>query len=145
MPTLEDAIKLAVDAHSGQVDKSGQPYILHPLRVMFAVTGVTEQIVAVLHDVIEDCDYIVDDLRQMGYSEDIIAALDCLTRHDDETYMEFVERAAANPIALKVKVADIEDNMDIRRLLEITDKDRDRLKKYRMAWEYLKQETPNGI
>ena len=140
MPTLEDAIQLAVKAHAGQVDKSGQVYILHPLRVMFAVDGEVVRIVAILHDVVEDSDITFDDLRAMGYSEEITDALACLTRRDDETYMEFVKRAMTNPLARQVKIADIEDNMDIRRLLDITDKDRDRLKRYRQAWEYLKGE-----
>lgn len=140
MPTLEDAIQLAVKAHAGQVDKAGQVYILHPLRVMFAVEGEIARIAAVLHDVVEDTDYTFDDLRQMGFSEAVIEVLDCLTRRDDETYMEFVERAAKHPIAKQVKLADIEDNMDIRRLQDITHKDQSRLKRYRNAWAFLKSE-----
>jgi len=138
MPTLEDAIQLAVKVHQGQVDKSGQVYILHPLRVMFAVEGETARMVAVLHDVVEDSQYTFDDLREMGYSDEVIDALDCLTRRNDETYIEFVKRASTNQIARQVKLADIEDNMDIRRLQDITDKDHERLKRYRQAWAYLK-------
>ena len=138
MPTLEKAIALAVKAHSGQVDKAGQVYILHPLRVMFAVEGEITRIVAVLHDVVEDSDTSFDDLREMGYSEDIVSALECLTRRDDETYMAFVQRASVNSIARQVKLADIEDNMDIRRLTKLTDKDQERLNRYRKAWEFLK-------
>lgn len=140
MPNLEDAILLATQAHQGQVDKVGEIYILHPLRVMFSVQGEAERIVAILHDVVEDTDYTFDDLREMGYSETIIEALDCVTRRDDETYMEFVERAKPNPIARQVKLADIEDNMDIRRLTEITDRDVDRMHRYLKAWLYLKDE-----
>ena len=138
MPTLEDAIALAVKAHIGQVDKAGQAYILHPLRVMFAVEGEVARMVAILHDVVEDSHFSLDDLRDMGYSDEVLSALNCLTRRDDETYMEFVERAKANPIARLVKIADIEDNIDIRRLAQITDQDRDRLQRYRTAWEFLK-------
>lgn len=140
MPTLEDAIQLAVKAHAGQVDKAGYAYILHPLRVMFAVDGETARIAAVLHDLVEDTDYTFDDLRAMGYSQAVIEVLDCLTRRNDETYMEFVERAAKHPIARIVKLADIEDNMDIRRLQDITDQDQSRLQRYRKAWAFLKSE-----
>lgn len=141
MPTLEDAIQLAVKAHAGQVDKAGQVYILHPLRVMFAVEGETARMVAVLHDVVEDTEYTFADLRGMGFSDTVIEALDCLTRRDDETYMAFVERAAKHPIAKQVKLADIEDNMDIRRLPTVTEHDRSRLDRYRRAWQLLKSET----
>jgi len=141
MQTLEDAIALATEAHKGQIDKAGQPYILHPLRVMFAVEGETARIVGVLHDVVEDSDFGFDDLREMGYGDDIINALDCLTRRNDETYMAFVERAKQNPLARQVKLADIEDNMDVRRLTTITDRDVDRLRRYREAWTYLKGQT----
>lgn len=138
MPTLEDAIALAVQAHKGQVDKAGEVYILHPLRVMFAVEGETARMVAILHDVVEDSETTFDDLRAMGYSDEVLTALDGLTRRDDETYMEFVHRAKLNPIARQVKLADMEDNMDMRRLTEITDKDRERLNRYRNAWKFLK-------
>lgn len=138
MPTLEDAIQLATKAHQGQVDKAGEVYILHPLRVMFAVEGESARIVAVLHDVVEDSDYSFDDLREMGYSDDILTALDCLTRRDDESYEQFVDRAKQNPIARHVKLADIEDNMDVRRLSQITEKDLNRLQRYRHAWAILK-------
>lgn len=139
MPNLEDAIALAVKAHQGQVDKAGQVYILHPLRVMFAVDDDdTARMVAVLHDVVEDSDISFEDLRAMGYAEAVLSALDCLTRRDDESYMEFVQRAKLNPIARQVKLADMEDNMDVRRLTQITDKDRERLNRYRNAWKFLK-------
>lgn len=138
MPTLEHAIMLATQAHQGQVDKAGQAYILHPLRVMFAVEGETTQIVAVLHDVVEDSEVTFDALREMGYHDDIITALDCLTRRENETYTEFVQRAKQNPIARQVKLADIEDNMDVRRLQTLTDTDMRRLQRYRDAWAYLK-------
>lgn len=139
MPTLEDAIALAVNAHAGQVDKVGQPYILHPLRVMFAVEGETARMAGVLHDVVEDTDVTFDQLREMGYSEEVIEALDCLTRREDETYAEFVERARANPIARQVKIADIEDNMDIRRLHEVTEDAMTRVQRYLKAWRRLKE------
>ena len=137
-PTLQDAIALAVEAHRGQVDKCGQPYILHPLRVMFRCEGEIARIVAVLHDVVEDTGRSFDDLRRLGYSEDVIAALDCVTKREGEGYEQFVNRAASNPVAKQVKIADIEDNMDVRRLAGFGQKDAERMEKYLKAWRWLK-------
>ena len=130
MPTLEDAIALAVEAHRGQKEKAGQPYILHILRVMFRLGVEPEQMAGVLHDLVEDTPYTLDDLRRLGYPERVVTAIDCLTRREDETYEEFVERAGAHPIARRVKLADLEDNMDIRRLSAVTERDRERLNRY---------------
>ena len=137
MPGLEDAILLAVQAHRGQVDKVGQPYILHLLRVMLRVEGEAAQIVGVLHDLVEDTRYSFDDLRALGYSEEIVQALDGLTHRPDESYEQFVERASANPLARRVKRADLEDNMDIRRLPVVSEKDRERLNRYIAAWRHI--------
>src|SRR5262245_55616101 len=104
-PTLEDAIALAVESHRGQVDKVGQPYILHPLRVMFRLNAEVERVVGVLHDVIEDTKNTADDLQKMGYSEQVLQALDCVTRREGESYENFVLRSKGNPIARKVKLA----------------------------------------
>jgi (p)ppGpp synthase/HD superfamily hydrolase len=139
-PTLEDAIRLAVEAHHGQRDKVGQPYILHPLRVMFRLDTEVEKTVGVLHDVIEDTKYKAEDLRQMGYSEEVLQALDCVSRRESESYDAFVLRSKVNPIARKVKLADLEDNMDVRRMAGVTEKDMERLIRYRKAWAMLKQE-----
>lgn len=139
MPTLENAIALAVKAHQGQVDKFGKPYILHPLRVMFRLETELEQMVGILHDVVEDSDVTFDDLRHMGYSEAVIMALDGVTRREDETYDEFVERSLAHPVSRRVKLADLEDNMDLRRLSgEMTEKDMARMNRYRRAWQRLR-------
>ena len=134
---LQDAIALAVTAHLGVMDKSGQPYILHPLRVMFACETPTQKIVAILHDVIEDTDRTLEDLAQLGYSQEVLAALDCVTKRAGESYDQFVDRAAGNPIARQVKIADIEDNMDVRRLRGIGMEDFQRLTKYLAAWQKL--------
>jgi (p)ppGpp synthase/HD superfamily hydrolase len=139
-PTLEDAILLAVRAHRGQRDRNGQPYILHPLRVMFRLESEAERIVGVLHDVIEDTKYTRADLRKMGYSDEILQALDGVTRRAGESYEDFVLRAKANPISRQVKLADLEDNMDIRRLSAVTLKDSKRLGRYRKAWSVLRNE-----
>lgn len=141
--TLEDAILLAAQAHHGQRDKNGQPYILHPLRVMFRLESETEKIVGVLHDVVEDTKYTRDDLRKMGYSETILQALDGVTKREGESYADFVLRAKANPVARKVKLADLEDNMDVRRLSSVTPKDMERLSRYRKAWSVLRDDGQN--
>jgi (p)ppGpp synthase/HD superfamily hydrolase len=133
MPTLEDAIALAVEAHRGQKEKARQPYILHVLRVMFRLDTEHEQMTGVLHDLVEDTPYTRDDLRRLGYPELVVTAIDCLTRRENETYEEFVERAGAHPIARRVKLADLEDNMDIRRLSEVTERDLERLNRYIQA------------
>lgn len=134
---LEDAIALAVEAHQGQRDKNGQPYVLHPLRVMFSCETENERIVAVLHDVVEDTGRSFDDLRRLGFSEEVISALDCVTKREGEKYEQFVERSAANPIARRVKLADLQDNMDVRRLPAVAERDLERLAKYLKAWKRL--------
>jgi (p)ppGpp synthase/HD superfamily hydrolase len=141
MATLEAAIALAVKAHQGVKDKSGQPYILHPLRVMFSCDTDAERIVAVLHDVIEDTPHTLNDLRRMGFSEDVLAALDSVTKRQGEEYEAFVERAAANPIGRKVKIADLKDNMDVRRLASFEAGDVERMQKYLKAWRRLTDAT----
>lgn len=138
MPTLEDAILLAAEAHRGQTEKAGNPYILHPLRVMFRLESENDRIVGVLHDVIEDTHYTLKDLRAMGYPEPLLQALDCLTRRETETYEEFITRVRTNPLATRVKLADLEDNMDVRRLPALNEKDAERLRKYLNAWTLLK-------
>jgi (p)ppGpp synthase/HD superfamily hydrolase len=137
MANLERAIAIAVEAHAEQKDKSGVAYILHPLRVMARVNSDTEKIVAILHDVVEDTDWTFEDLRQEGFSEEVIAALDCVTKREGETYEDFVKRSAVNTTARRVKIADLEDNMDIRRNESLTPKDLERYNKYLRAWRFL--------
>jgi (p)ppGpp synthase/HD superfamily hydrolase len=139
MSLLEKAIAIAVEAHRGQKDKSGDPYILHPLRVMARVCTEDEQIVAILHDVVEDTPWTPEKLATEGFPPHILEALACVTKHFGESYEQFVERSASNPIARRVKLADLEDNMDVRRLSEVTEKDRERLNRYRAAYQRLRQ------
>lgn len=134
---LERAIAIAVEVHRGQQDKAGTPYILHPLRLMLLMKKPPEQMAAVLHDVVEDSEWTLDRLRQEGFSYEVVAAVDALTRREGEPYDAFVRRAAQNPIARRVKLADIEDNLDIRRLGPISEKDVERLKRYQTAWRLL--------
>ena len=137
MSTLEKAISLAAEAHNGQKDKNDAPYILHPLRVMARVQSDTEKIAAVLHDTIEDTDYTIEKLREKGYSEQVLEAIDCLTKRDGEDYDKYLNRSISNPIAQKVKIADLEDNMDIRRFDVLKEEDLKRLNKYLRAWKCL--------
>jgi (p)ppGpp synthase/HD superfamily hydrolase len=141
MATLEDAILLAAQAHRGQADRNGQPYVLHALRVMFRLEAEHERMAGVLHDVVEDTPNTLADLRALGYPEEVVAAVDCLTRRPDETYEAYIARAAANPIARRVKLADLEDNLDLRRLSTLTDHDLERLKRYLKFWRQLKDEV----
>ena len=136
-PTIADAMALATEAHKEQYDKSGVSYILHPFRIMHRMNTRTEQIVGVLHDVVEDTPITFQELKEKGYSQEIIDALDHLTKREGEKYGDFITRCRKNPIALKVKIADLEDNMDIRRLDMVLDRDLERLNRYLVAWRYL--------
>ena len=132
---LDRAIELAKQHHEGQTDKAGKPYIEHPLRVMNQVESEEEKIVAVLHDIVEDTDISLDDLRNEGFSEEVVSAVECLTKQDGENYDSYIERISFNPLAVKIKLADLEDNRDLTRLPEVTDKDLERVEKYDKALE----------
>lgn len=133
MATLERAIAIAAAAHAGQVDKAGQPYILHPLRVMLAVHSEDERIAAVLHDVVEDTAVTLVDLRAEGFSPVVVAAVDALTKRAGETRLDAARRAAADPVALRVKLADNAENMDLTRIASPSEKDLARLEEYRQV------------
>ncbi len=136
---LERAIELAVQHHRGQVDKAGQPYILHPLRLMLAMPTEIEGIVAVLHDIVEDTPITFNDLREEGFSQKVISAIKCVTKQEGEDYNSFIERISHNPLATSVKLADLEDNMDLSRLSDITEKDLLRVAKYQRAKKVLQK------
>lgn len=146
MATVERAIAIAAEAHAGQVDKVGQSYILHPLRVMLAQTSNAARIVGVLHDVVEDTDYSLEDLRREGFGRGVLEALDAVTRRSEETYEEFIQRSAsAGGIARSVKCADLLDNCDLSRIAEPSQKDYDRIARYRNMLEtYFEKEAGNG-
>jgi guanosine-3',5'-bis(diphosphate) 3'-pyrophosphohydrolase len=133
MSTLERAIELAARAHAGQRDKGDQPYILHPLRVMQAVSGEAERIAAVLHDIVEDTSVSFDDLLAEGFSVEVVDAVRALTKFDGETREQAAQRIVRNPIARTVKLADIADNMDLSRIPNPTGRDFDRLREYEVA------------
>ena len=156
MSTLNRAIEIATEAHEGQFDKAGRDYIGHPLRVMEMGKTENEKIVGVLHDVIEDTDWTFERLAEEGFSDEVIAALKCITKtSENENYDDFIDRVKKNPLAVAVKINDLTDNMDIRRLPYLSDKDVKRLKKYLKAYKRLtgepvysvyaaKQENPNA-
>jgi (p)ppGpp synthase/HD superfamily hydrolase len=141
VPNLEDAIALAVQAHRGQLYPSPvpEPYVLHPLRVMLRLESETERIVGVLHDVVEDTDVTLDDLRRLGYSDEIVDAVDHLTQRPGdayqglESYDAYIERLISNPIARRVKLADLADNHANNRHLEPTPVTKARIARYRRA------------
>ena len=133
MSTLERAIEIAATAHAGQQDKAGAPYILHPLRVMLAQKEPAQRIAAVLHDVVEDTPWTLEQLRAEGFGDDVLRAVDALTKREGEDYFAFIDRAGRDPVARTVKIADIRDNMDVSRIASVTDRDRERLEKYRQA------------
>ena len=155
---LQRAIEIAVEAHKGQLDKGGNLYILHPLRVMMGLDTEDEKIVGVLHDVVEDCKgWTWDRLRSKGFSEKIIDALQSVSKTPEEEvefsrlketgsedevrqhYFAFVKRAAANEIGRKVKIADIEDNLDVSRIADPTADDKLRIDRYRIALDALRK------
>lgn len=135
---LSNAISLAIQAHEGQVDKSGMPYAGHIMRVMAAGRTMDEKIVGVLHDVVEDTGWTFDALLKEGFPVHIIDALRCVTKlSDDEPYDEFIERVKTSPLAVTMKINDLTDNMDVRRYKELSDWDVKRLKKYLKAYQEL--------
>jgi len=134
---LEKAISIALSVHKGKTDKGGNPYILHPLRVMLDMTTIEEKIVAVLHDVVEDSHTTIQNLREENYSEEILDALTLLTKNQNQTYNEYILEIKKNTLATKVKLADLRDNMDKKRLLNPNKKDIARINKYKIAYSLL--------
>lgn len=120
---LDKALLIATTAHKGQTDKAGMPYILHPLAVAGRVQSIKQKIVALLHDVVEDTDLTLDDLRKAGFPEDIITGVDSVTRRKGETYAELCLRASQNKLGIDVKIADIKENLDFSRLINPTEED----------------------
>lgn len=131
------ALTIASRAHEGQRDKAGNDYILHPLHVAERCRSPKAKIAALLHDTLEDTHVTAPYLLEQGFPTEIVDAVLAVTRREGEPYDEYVRRAATNPIGREVKRADLEDNMDIRRLNELSDTDVARLRKYLRAWHYL--------
>lgn len=140
MNMIDQALTIAVRAHAGQVDRGGRPYILHPLRLMHRSQSDEEMIVALLHDTVEDGDISLEGLREAGFSQEVVNAVDCLTKREGEDYEQFIERIRPNDLARRVKILDIEDNMNISRLNNLQMKDFERLQKYHKALGLLKSQ-----
>ena len=141
---LERAIQIAVEAHAGQIDKANEPYILHPLRVMFGVKGDEARIVAVLHDVVDDCeDWTFERLEREGFSPAIIQALESVTKRPEEEndYMGFIKRSGQNEIGRAVKISDLKDNLDMSRIPNPTERDHQRIAKYEQALANLSKDA----
>jgi (p)ppGpp synthase/HD superfamily hydrolase len=135
---LNRAIEIAIEAHSGQLDtNNGRPYIEHPFRVMNAGYTLQEKIVGIMHDIIEDTEWTLEQLIKEGFSPSIVDAVDAMTRRDNESYDEYILRLQKNPIAVRVKINDLSDNMDIKRWDEIQYHELARLQKYLEAYKKL--------
>ena len=134
---FDRALQIAIQAHREQKDKSGREYIMHPIRVAERCKDPRAKVVALLHDTIEDTGVTAEYLHSEGFPNELVNGVLSVTKQDGETYDDFVRRAAENAIGREVKIADLEDNMDIRRLKEITEEDVARLRKYLRAWQYL--------
>lgn len=131
------AIKLMFEKHKDQVDKSGMPYVFHPFHLAEQMDDEETTITALLHDIVEDTDTTFEDLRKLGFSDNVINALKLMTHDKNVDYFEYVKNISKNPIARKVKIKDLEHNMDTSRLDEVTDKDLERVKKYKKCHKYL--------
>jgi (p)ppGpp synthase/HD superfamily hydrolase len=136
---LAIAIAIATKAHEGQVDKAGKPYIAHPLTVMAEMESLESKIVAILHDAIEDSELTIKDLVSEGFPSSITEAIAAITKLEGESYADYILRVKANPIAIKVKIADLKHNMDLSRIPSPTEKDFQRLTKYQQVLQELQQ------
>ncbi len=135
MNYINKALEIAVKAHSNQLDKGGNPYIFHPIRVALNCQTEEEKIVALLHDVIEDTDTSIEQLEAEGFSKEILESIISLTKKEGEDYMSFIKRVATNRTATNVKLQDLADNMDTSRL---NGKKHWKYETYQQATEYLK-------
>ncbi|MBR7116484.1 MAG: GTP pyrophosphokinase [Clostridia bacterium] len=139
-PMTKLAMKLCFEAHKEQTDKSGMPYVFHPFHLAEQMKDEETTVVALLHDLIEDTDHTLDDLREIGFSERIISAIELMTHAEGVPYMEYVAKIKGNPIARAVKLADLKHNSDLSRLDTVSEKDLERVEKYKRAIALLEQE-----
>lgn len=137
MSSFDRAIEIAARAHAGVRDKGGEPYLLHPLRVVLRVSSAEERMAAALHDVVEDSAWTIEDLRAEEFPSSVIAAVDALTKRPGESRMDAARRAGVDPIARRVKLADLADNMDLGRIAQPTRQDLERIEEYRAVKAYL--------
>lgn len=136
----KEAMKLCFDAHKDQKDKSGIPYVFHPIHLAEQMKDEKTTVVALLHDVIEDTEYTLEDLEEKGFGKDILEAISLMTHNDGSKYMDYVARIKGNPIARTVKLADLNHNSDITRLDTIDEKALRRVEKYKKAIAFLEEE-----
>ena len=141
MDIIEKSLEIALKAYSGQRDKAGKTYILHPLRIMSKMETEYEMSAAILHDVIEDSNYSADDLLKEGIPPEVVEAVQLLSKVSGETYDQFIDRIVDNSLASKVKLADIEDNINILRLESVGEKDLMRVAKYHRAWKKIQSKS----
>jgi len=144
MNDIEKAISIAVQAHSGQKDKAGMPYVLHPIRLMLRQDSPEAMVVAVLHDVVEDTDITFDQLAEAGFSVAVLEAISLLTHDKNIPYMDYIKGIAGNAIARQVKLADLIDNIDLSRIPNPQEKDHLRIQKYQVAYDYLMHDNGSG-
>ncbi len=137
MQLINISLKIALRAYEGKVDKAGREYILHPLRLMAKMDTEQEMSVALLHDVIEDSNISATDLLMAGIPQTIVDAVVCLSKQSGESYVAFIARVKPNPLAKRVKMADIEDNLNVLRLANLKEEDLARIEKYHQAWHFL--------
>ena len=138
MNIIEKSLQIALEAYAGQKDKAGKPYILHPLRIMGNMETEEEMSVALLHDVIEDSDFTDTDLLDRGIPLKVVNAVSLLSKVEGQSYEQYIQGILSDELALKVKKADIEDNINVLRLDEINSFDLKRIEKYHKAWKILK-------
>ncbi len=141
-PLTKKALRLCFDAHREQVDKTGLPYVFHPFHLAEQMKDEYTTVCALLHDVVEDTDYTLDDLRSMGFPDEVMDALALLTHDPEVPYMDYVSEIAKNPIARKVKMADLRHNSDLSRMDEVDEWAAARNAKYKKALAYLKRHRP---
>ena len=134
----EKAYEIAKKAHLGQIDKAGEDYIKHPEKVASFVNSDEEKAVAYLHDVIEDTELTLEDLREYGFSEEVLKAVDVITKKKGQDYQTYLNSVKENKLARVVKLADLRHNSDLTRLINITEKDIERKEKYQKAIDFLK-------
>ena len=133
----EKAYEIAKRAHLGQIDKAGEDYIKHPEKVASFVNSDEEKAVAYLHDVIEDTKLTLEDLREYGFSEEVLKAVDVITKKKGQDYQTYLNFVKENKLARVVKLADLRHNSDLTRLINITEKDIERKEKYQKAIDFL--------
>ena len=138
-PMTKRAMKLCFAAHRDQTDKSGMPYVFHPFHLAEQMTDELTTVTALLHDVVEDTPYTLDDLRGMGFPDEVIGALTLLTHDPSVPYLDYVARIRSDPVAKAVKLADLRHNSDLTRLGHPSEKDLARVEKYRKAIRLLEE------